>query len=144
MFSMAKNSKRFSIIIPALEKYIPLVRRYIIEVLTAYEFRGSFLYQMEIMIDELCIKIAKEMKKHPPMVWLDIKFEVGKNGFSFDLLEQRQELVEFFDPQGEILEEHGIDSPEIGLIERYSDCARLDLTKGKISKVKMTRSGKAD
>jgi hypothetical protein len=141
---MAKNSKRFSVVIPALEKYIPLVRKYIVDVLMAYEFSGDFLYQMEIMIDELCIKIAKEMKRRPSMVWLDIKFEVGKNGFSFDILEQREELVEFFSEQGEVLEEHGIDSPEIGLIERYSDGARLDFIKGKISKVKMTRVGKED
>jgi hypothetical protein len=144
MFSTAKSSKKFSLVIPATEKYIPLVRRYIVEVLTAYQFKGSFLYQMEIMIDELCIKISGEMKKHPPMVWLDIKFEIGKDGFSFDILEQKQQFAEFSEKEYKNSEECRIDSPEIGLIERYSDYARLELTNGKITKVKMTRCGKVD
>jgi len=143
MFSMAKNSRSFSIVIPAMEKYIPLVRRYIVEVLAAYKFGGSFLYQMETIIDELCLKISGKMKKNPEAIWFDIKFEVGQNGFSFDILGQRQDYLQFSQTQEDGLQEYGINSPEIGLIERYSDSARLCLVNGKISKVEMCRSGKA-
>jgi hypothetical protein len=143
MFSTAKNSKSFSIVIPATEKYIPLVRRYIIEILATYSFSGSFLYQMEILIDELCMKISGKIKKNPNAVWFDIKFEIGDNSFSFDILGQRQDYLQFSETHEEDLEEHGINSPAVGLIERYCDSARLDLTNGKIFKVEMIRSGKA-
>jgi len=143
MFSTVKNSDGFSIVIPAAEKYIPLVRRYIVEVLTSYNFCGSFLYQTEIIIDELCLKISGKMKDNPDAVWFDIKFEVGKNSFSFDILGQRQDYLQFSQESNDELLEHGINSPEIGLVERYCDSARLDFVGGKISKVEMTRSGKA-
>ncbi|MCL2845204.1 MAG: ATP-binding protein [Chitinivibrionia bacterium] len=140
---MAKNNKSFSIVIPAMEKYIPLVRRYVIEILAAYNFCGSFLYQMEIIIDELCLKIAGKIKKNPDAVWFDIKFEIGENNFSFDILGQRQDYLQFSQTEDDDLEEHGINSPVVGLIERYCDSARLDLVNGKIIKVEMSRSGKA-
>lgn len=141
MFSTVKNNNHFSLVIPASEKYVPLVRRYIVEILSAYKYQEDFLYQMEIMIDELCRAISQEVKK-TAAIWLNIKFEIGKSGFSFDILEEKSSnnnLISETEPS--ILEEYGIDFPEFGLIERYSDYARMELKNGKISKVKTARTG---
>lgn len=142
MFSTAKNSKCFSLVIPASQKHIPLVKRYIVKVLSAYKYRQDFLYQMEIMIDELCRAISQEVKK-TAAVWLNIKFEIGKHGFSFNILKEKSKEDDVFtEKESSVLEEYGIDSPEFCLIERYSDCARMELKNGKISNVKMARAGK--
>jgi anti-sigma regulatory factor (Ser/Thr protein kinase) len=143
MFSTAKNNKSFSLVIPAQEKYIPLVRKYVIEVLAAYNFGGGFLYQMEIVIDELCSKISHKVKKQPPLVWLDIRFEIEKDVFLFNILEQKPKDMTSAEKEIGVLDENGIDSPEFGLIERYSDNACLELRNGRISKVKMTRNERA-
>jgi len=143
MFSTAKDNRCFSLVIPAAEKYVPLVRRYVIEILSAYNYQKNFLYQIEIIIDELCRTISQEVKR-TAATWLDIKFEIGKHGFSFNILEQKNQLCENnTEKEFSVLEEYGIDSPEFTLIERYSDCARMELKNGKISKVEMTRTGKA-
>jgi len=143
MFSTAKNSKCFSLAIPASQIYIPLVRSYIVKILSAYKYHQDFLYQMEIVIDELCRTISQEVKR-TSAVWLNINFEVGKHGFSFNILEEKKRDDNFVDDKEySALKEYGIDSPELCLIERYSDCARMELINGKISKVKMARAGKA-
>jgi anti-sigma regulatory factor (Ser/Thr protein kinase) len=144
MFSTAKNSKCFSLVIPASEKYVPLVRSYVIEILAAYNYQKDFLYQMEIMIDELCCTISQEVKQ-TAAAWLNIKFEIGENGFSFNVLEHiNQNSESFAKKESTVLEEHGIVSPEFALIERYSDSARMELKNGKILNVKMARAEKRD
>jgi hypothetical protein len=105
----------------------------------AYGFGSGFLYQMETVIDELCGKISRMIKKQTIGVWLDIKFEIGNNGLSFDILEQSSVEIDSACKDGTLLEEFGISSPEIRLIEKYSDYARLELRGGKIANVKMTR-----
>ncbi|MDR0304672.1 MAG: ATP-binding protein [Chitinispirillales bacterium] len=145
MSCTAKNSKCFLLSIPALEKYIPLARRYIVEVLMAYGLGSGFLYQMEIVIDELCGKISNMIKKQTTGSWLDIKFEIGGDGLLFDILEQNSsENNVICTEEGGILQEFGIGSPEICLIERYSDSAILRLRGGRITNVKITRAVKVD
>ena len=144
MFSTAKNNKCFLLTIPALEKYIPLARRYIVEILMAYSLGSGFLYQMEIVIDELCGKISHMIKKQAKGIWLDIKFEIGSNGLSFDILEQSDVESDTGEKGNEILREFGITSPEICLIERYSDSAMLELHGDRIASVKMTRAIKGN
>lgn len=144
MFSTAKNSKYFSLAIPASQVYIPLVRSYIVQILSAYKYHQDFLYQMEIMIDELCRAISQEVKR-TDSVWLKINFEIGKHGFSFNIIEEKKQDNNLTgDEKYSPLEEYGIGSPELCLIERYSDCARMELINGKISKVKMARAGKVN
>jgi hypothetical protein len=84
------------------------------------------------------------IKKQTTGVWLDIKFEIGKDGLSFDILEQSGIENDAVYKENEILEEFGISSPEICLIEKYSDCARLELHNGRITNVKMTRAIKVN
>lgn len=142
MFYTAKNSNKcFLLTIPVLEKYIPLARRYIVEVLMAYSLGSGFLYQMEIVIDELCGKISQMMKKQPPGIWLDIRFDIGRNGLSFDISEQNnaEDGSVYGEKENSILQEFGITSPEICLIERYSDSARMELRGNRIASVKITR-----
>ena len=136
MFSTAKNSRCFLLSIPAQEKYIPLVRRYIVDALSTYGFRGGFLDQVEIVIDELSNKFSQSSQKRIVGVWLNIKFEVDNNGFSFNILEQGG--FEEKENAGKLLSEF----PEIRLVERYSDSARLDLRGGSIVNVKMSRFAK--
>jgi hypothetical protein len=143
MFSTAKNSNVFSLVIPASEKYVPLVRRYVVEILTAYKYQKDFLYQMEIMIDELCRAISQEVKR-TAAIWLNIKFEINKSGFSFDILEEKDGGDLNVEKEPSVLEEYGIEFPEFGLIERYSDYARMELKNGKISKVRTARAGKVN
>ncbi len=144
MFSTAKNSKSFSLVIPASEKYIPLVRHYVVKILSTYKYRQDFLYQMEIMIDELCGAISNKVKK-TAAVWLNMKFEIGKHGFSFNILEEKSQDDDLFtENKPSVYGDHEIESPEFYLIERYSDCAKMELKNGKISKVEIARAGKVN
>jgi len=137
MFSTAKNNKCFLLAIPAQEKYIPLVRRYIVDALSIYGFRGGFLDQVEIVIDELSNKFSQSSQKRVVDFWLNIKFEVDNKGFSFNILEQGESKN---GNAGKLLSEF----PEIRLVERYSDSARIDLRGGSIVNVKMSRFVKED
>lgn len=144
MFYTAKNSKCFSLVIPSAQIYVPLVRRYVIEILACYKYDKEFLYQVEIVIDELCRAISQEVKQKTA-IWLNINFEIGKHGFSFNILEQKNREDEIFaEKVCSVLDEYGIFSPEYGLIERYLDSARLELKNGKITKVRMVRAERVD
>jgi len=142
MFSTAKNNKCFLLSIPAQEKYIPLVRRYIVDALSIYGFRGGFLDQIEIVIDELSNKFSQSSQKCVVDFWLNIKFEVDNKGFSFNILEQGESKngESIKGNAGKLLSEF----PETRLVERYSDSARIDLRGGSIVNVKMSRFVKED
>jgi len=78
-------------------------------------------------------------------VFDQVNFEIGKHGFSFNILEQKNREDEIFaEKVCSVLDEYGIFSPEYGLIERYLDSARLELKNGKITKVRMVRAERVD
>ena len=144
MFSTAKNNRCFSLVIPADEKYVPLVRRYVVEILSAYKYKGDFLYKVEVVIDELCCAVSQEVKQ-TTAVWLDIKFEINDKGFSFNLLKRKGfESKVSAANEVSIWQEHGIDSPGFSLAERYLNSVRMELKNGRISNVSVACSGKVN